>query len=129
MLAYLISSLFNKSTKDKNIHGCEGKKTAQFDKLIATLLQTSVSWRLVRFVPIKIGMLFCVLAVLYIVFSFCLYAANCPLCHFLHLPITCRHPPIAGISELAVKANYLIVITLIYFVRLAAKGSFHSFGF
>jgi len=31
------------------INGCVGKKTAQFDKLIATLLQTLVLCRLARF--------------------------------------------------------------------------------
>jgi hypothetical protein len=51
MLACLISNLFNKSTKDKNIHGCEGKKTA--------LLQTLVVYRLARFANV----LFCALAV------------------------------------------------------------------
>ena len=71
------------------IHGCVGKKTAQFDKLIAMLLQTLVSRRLVWFVPIKIGMLFCALAVHYITFSFCLYVANCLLCRSpIHLALT-----------------------------------------
>jgi hypothetical protein len=50
------------------IHGCAGKKTALFDKLIITLLQTLVSCRLVRLVPIKIGTLFCTLAVYSIAF-------------------------------------------------------------
>jgi len=48
--------------------GAMAKKTAQFDKLIATLLQTSVVCWLVRFANV----VFCALAVLLFVFSFCL---------------------------------------------------------
>jgi len=67
------------------IHGCVGKKTAQFDKLTASLLQTLVLCLLVRFANV----LFCALAVHYIAFSFCLYVANCPLCRSpLHLQAT-----------------------------------------
>jgi hypothetical protein len=64
MLAYIILSLLIKNPKDTIIGGCIGKKTAQFDKLIATLLQTSVVCRLVRFANV----LFCAWAVHYIVF-------------------------------------------------------------
>jgi len=39
--------------------------------------------RLVRFANV----LFCAWAVHFIVF-FCLHVANCPLCRFLHLPLT-----------------------------------------
>jgi hypothetical protein len=69
MLAYIILSLLIKKPKDTIIGGCVGKKTAQFDKLIATLLQTSVVCRLVWFANV----LFCALAVLFIVFSFSVF--------------------------------------------------------
>jgi hypothetical protein len=95
-----------------NFLRCVGKKTAQIDKLIATLLQAEASACVSGLANVQ----FCALAVYYIVFFLSLSSKLSAVAFFLRLLVTTQYQqPIASISDLDVRLQIPLSTIIQYF--------------